>query len=77
MLHQHVKMIAFQLKLIASIPAMVIKTVSANAHVIMRRVPMHVHAILDAIMAVHVHMKASIVALVRRALKKNISYAKT
>ena len=77
MLHQHVKMIAFQLKLIASIPAMVIKTVSANAHVIMRRVPMHVHAIRGAIMAVHARMKANIVGLVRRVLKKSTLFAKT
>ena len=77
MLHQHVKMIASQLKLIASIRAMEIKTASVNAPVIIRRVPMHAHAIPGAIMAVHVRMKANIAELVRHALKKSILYAKT
>ena len=77
MRHQHAKMIAFQHKLIAYIPVMVIKIASVSAHVIMRRALIHVHAIRGAIMAVHARMKANIVALARRVLKKSILLVKT
>ena len=76
MRQQLAKMIASQPKLIASIRAMAIKIASVNVHVIMRRVLMHVHVTRDALMAVHARMKANIAELVRRVLKKNISYAK-
>ena len=77
MRHQHAKMIASQHKLIVYIPVMVIKIASASAHVIMRLALIHVHAIRGAIMAVHARMKANIVALARRVLKKSILFVKT
>ena len=74
--HQLAKMTVSQLKLIASIPVMEIKIAFVNAHVIMRRVQMFVHAIQVAIMAARAHLRASIVGLASHVLKRNIPFAK-
>ena len=63
-------------KLTVYINVMAIKIVFGNAREIMRHALTPVHVIQGVIMDVRVHMKVNIAKVVKRALKKNITFVR-